>query len=201
MQIGILGAGNIGGALSQKLAAAGHAVMLGVRDPDSPKARAARSPGVEFGTLAAAAAFGDVVVVALPLDAARAALPELDLAGKTLIDTTNSFGGLPEGFPSAGAAIAAAAPGAQVAKAWNATPWEAIVDPVYGGQPIETFVCGDSPAAKATAIQLVRDTGFIPVDIGGLANAPLSENFARLWGTLAYQAGYGRGVAFKLVAR
>ena len=41
MKIAILGAGNIGGTLGAKWAAAGHAVVFGVRDPDTPKARVA----------------------------------------------------------------------------------------------------------------------------------------------------------------
>lgn len=201
MQIGILGAGNIGGTLARRLAEHGHSIFVGVRDPASPKAQAVAGAGVRLGSLAEAAAFGEVVIVALPLDAALAILPALDLAGKILIDTTNAFGGAPAGFGSAAAAVAHAAGGARIAKAFNATPWEVLADPIYGGVAVETFICGDDPPAKQAAIQLAHDLGVVPVDVGGIASAPLTENFARFWGLLAYQAGYGRGFAFKMLTR
>lgn len=201
MQIGILGAGNIGGNLARKLDAGGHGVLLGVRDPHSAKAAAARADGLRVGTLAEAARFGEAVVVALPLAAAHEVLPGLGLADGLLLDTTNAFGGLPDGFPSAGAAIQAWSGCRRLAKVFNATPWEALVNPVYQGRPVETFICGDDDEAKALAMELAREVGFTPVDLGGLANAPLSENLARLWGTLAFQRGYGRDFAFTMVER
>jgi predicted dinucleotide-binding enzyme len=69
MNIGILGAGNIGGNLGRLWSQAGHAVFFGVRDPDSPKTRAALAvcgPEARVGALSEAAAFGDVVALALP---------------------------------------------------------------------------------------------------------------------------------------
>lgn len=202
MNIGILGAGNIGGQLGRKLGAAGHNVLIGVRDPHSAKAQAAHGPNVRLGTLADAAAFGEVVAVALPLDAARTVLPALHLSPDTIVvDTTNAFGGLPDGYASAAAAIVGWSGSRRVIKAWNATPWEALADPLFQGQTVETFVCGDDAAAKAVVMQLVRESGFIAVDVGGLVNAPLTESFAKLWGTLAYQSGFGRDFAFKMLRR
>jgi predicted dinucleotide-binding enzyme len=46
MHIGILGAGNVGGALGRLWAAQGHAIMFGVRDPHSPKTQAALVEGL-----------------------------------------------------------------------------------------------------------------------------------------------------------
>lgn len=201
MQVGILGAGNIGGNLASKLAAAGHEVVVGVRDPASPKAQAIQAAGVSIGTFAEAAQLGSVVVVALPLAAARDVLATLALADKTILDTTNAFGGLPDGFTSAGAAIQAWSGSRRLAKVFNATPWEALADPIYNGKRVETFICGDDAEAKVIAMQLARDVGFTAIDLGGLANAPLSENLARLWGTLAMQRGYGRNFAFTIVER
>lgn len=201
MKVGILGAGNIGGNLAKKLGASGHDVLVGVRDPHNTKAQAVQAHGGVVGTLAEAAQFGEVVIVALPLDAAREVLPALNLANKIILDTTNAFGGLPGGFLSAGAAIQAWSGSQRVAKVFNATPWEALVDPIYQGKRIETFICGDDVEAKNIAIQFAREVGFTPIDLGGLANAPLSENLARLWGTLAMQRGYGRNFAFAMVER
>ena len=41
MRIAIMGAGNVGGGLGTALAAVGHEVVFGVRDPDSDKTRQA----------------------------------------------------------------------------------------------------------------------------------------------------------------
>jgi predicted dinucleotide-binding enzyme len=41
MRIAIIGAGNVGGGLGQALAAAGHDVVFGVRDPESVKTQVA----------------------------------------------------------------------------------------------------------------------------------------------------------------
>lgn len=201
MEIGILGAGNIGTTLARRLADAGHAVVLGVRDPRSPKAQEAAAQGLTLDSLAAAAQFGAAAVVALPLTAAREVLPGLGLAERIVLDTTNAFGGLPDGFDSAGDAVQAWSGSRRFAKVFNATPWEALADPIYQGMRVETFVCGDDPEAKAVGLGLAQDVGFSAIDLGGLANARLSESFAQLWGVLALQRGYGRAIAFKLLDR
>ena len=200
MRIGIIGAGNVGGTLARKLATCGYDILLGVRDPHSSKAQTAQAPGIRLGSPEEATAYGEVVIVAIPLSAAGSLLPTLNLAGKIVIDTTNAFDGLPDGYSSAAAAITDWAKGAQVVKAFNATPWEALADPVYNGMTVETFICGDD-AGKRVAAQLARDVRFIVVDVGGLANAALTENLAKLWGTIAYQGGAGRNFAFKMVRR
>src|SRR5579862_2554621 len=91
-KIGIIGAGNIGGALGTLLADAGYPVMLSARDLGPVNTLVATiGHGARAGTPAEAAAFGDVIVMAVPWGA----LPEVgkDLAapmkGKVLLDTCN----------------------------------------------------------------------------------------------------------------
>ena len=77
MNIGIIGAGNVGGALGQSWARAGHKIKFGVRNPGDPKHRArldACGPNAGTGTNAEAAAFGDVIVLATPWEATQAAI-------------------------------------------------------------------------------------------------------------------------------
>ena len=80
MRIGVLGAGNVGRTLAASLAAAGHEVTFGVRDPSSTKAAtaAAAVPAARIATLAEAAAGAEVIVLAVPF---RAAAATLDAAG------------------------------------------------------------------------------------------------------------------------
>lgn len=37
------------------------------------------------------------------------------------------------------------------------------------------LLAGDDPAAKETAAELIADANFVPVDVGGLADAPILE--------------------------
>jgi NADP oxidoreductase coenzyme F420-dependent len=73
MRIGIIGAGDIGHALTVGFAAAGHQVMLSnSRGPDTLTGLVASIQGdVRAGTVAEAARFGEVVAVAIPLRAIR----------------------------------------------------------------------------------------------------------------------------------
>ena len=202
MKIAILGAGNIGGTLGRKLATLGHEVIFGVRDPHSAKAQKAQGTSARIGSLREAADFAAVLVIALPLNAVREVLASLgDLSDKIIIDTTNAFGGLPAGYTSGAQAIADWSGSRRVVKAFNATSWESLENPIFAGVRVETFVCADDAEAKAIGLQLAREVGFEAIDAGGLENAALTENFAKLWGTLAIRLGHGRDFAFKMVRR
>jgi len=68
MKIAVIGTGNVGGALAQGWAKAGHSVVLGVRNAADPKVVAlVRETKAEVKTPADAVAGADVVVLALPL--------------------------------------------------------------------------------------------------------------------------------------
>ena len=64
----LFGAGRIGGGIARQLASAGHEVMLSFsRDPQSLELLAAEiGPSATTGTPAAAARFGEVVVISVP---------------------------------------------------------------------------------------------------------------------------------------
>ncbi|MBX6329764.1 MAG: NAD(P)-binding domain-containing protein [Pseudolabrys sp.] len=66
MNIGIIGAGNLGTGLTKQLKARGHAVLLSFSKNAQKLKAAADSLGAEMGTPADAAGFGDVVVLATP---------------------------------------------------------------------------------------------------------------------------------------
>src|ERR1035438_3761115 len=74
MKIGIVGSGRIGGTLGGLWAKAGHEVMFSSLDLEHDKALAARlGPNARAGTPREAAAFGDVLLMAVPYSA----LPQL----------------------------------------------------------------------------------------------------------------------------
>jgi predicted dinucleotide-binding enzyme len=210
MKIGILGAGNVGGTLGLAWAAKGHEVFFGVRRPDDERARqAARSAGprARVGSVAEAAAFGDVVVLATPWSGTETAVRAAgDLAGKPLIDCTNplksDLSGLEVGHTTSGAEMVAQwANGAKVVKAFNTTGFNVMARPVINGARTVMFVCGDDAAAKQAALQLAADVGFDPVDAGRLAVARWLEPLAMLWIHLAMTGPVGRDFGFALLRR
>jgi predicted dinucleotide-binding enzyme len=210
MNIGIIGAGNVGGTLGRAWAARGHQVTFGVRDVQSLKVPALLDEiglNVQVGSVAEAAAFGEVVVLAVPWPAAQDAVQAAgDLTGKVLVDCVNpiapGFTGLSIGHTtSAAEEIARAAPGAKVVKAFNTTGSGNMADPRYGSEQASMFYCGDDAGAKAVLKGLGEEIGFDMVDAGPLANARLLEPLALLWITLAYAQGMGPNIAFKLLRR
>ena len=130
MNIGIIGAGNVGGALGQRWAAAGHQIKFGVRDTAKPEVVALLKDCGGRGTagsVAAAAAFGEAVVLTTPWNATQAAIQNAgNLSGKILVDCTNplkpDLSGLIIGLDaSAAKQIASWARGARVVKCFNTT--------------------------------------------------------------------------------
>jgi hypothetical protein len=140
------------------------------------------------GGYADAAAFGEVILLAVAWERAAIVAAELApaLAGKVLLDCTNppTAADLATYAPyrSIAEAVAAAAPGAQVVKAFNATAAEAIR--VSRGDAFtildrpHVFYCGDDQSAGQVAHGLADEIGFQPIDAGPLSNAHYLETMA-----------------------
>ena len=210
MNIGILGAGNVGGALGSAWARKGHAVFFGVPRPQDPKIRELlKTLGAKgrAGSVAEAAAAGEVIVLATPWPATRDAIGAAgNLDGKVVVDCTNplkaDFTGLSLGYTTSGAEqVAQWAQGAKVFKAFNQTGFNIMASPDFGGQRAVMFVCGDDDAHKPTVLKLVSDVGFEAIDAGGLVHARLLEPYAMLWIHLANARGLGRDFAFAVLRR
>ena len=178
LKIGIVGSGSVGGTLGGVWTKAGHQVMFSSRNIEHDKALAARlGPDARAGTPREAAAFGEVLMISVPYRA----LPEIgkDLAGvikgKAVIDTCNPFvsrdGEIAKWAREKGAGLASAEllPGARIVRAFNAIGYTrmgaAHEQPGRIGMPI----AGDDTRAIALASRLIRDIGYEPVLIGGLA--------------------------------
>jgi predicted dinucleotide-binding enzyme len=98
MKIGVLGSGDVAKVLAEGFSKHGHSVRLGTRDPVKLGEWAERNVSARVGSFAEAAAFADLVVLAVKgaaaVDALRLAKPE-NLAGKPVIDATNPIADLP----------------------------------------------------------------------------------------------------------
>lgn len=177
MKVGIVGSGNVGGALGGALVKAGHAVMFSSRHLDEDKALAAKlGASASAGTPEEAAAFGEVLVFAVPYRA----LPDLgkslakQINGKVVIDACNPYpsrdGDIANWAREKGAGLASAEllPGARIVRAFNAVGAArmsvANQTPGKFGMPIAS----DDAKAVEVASRLIRDIGYEPVLIGGL---------------------------------
>jgi predicted dinucleotide-binding enzyme len=203
MKIAVLGAGNIGGTMGKKWAAAGHEVVFGVRDATSPKVTALLkdiSGNGRVDSVANALAFGDVVLVAIPYDAVAATVAaHADrLAGKVVIDASNKFGAPVVNNLET---IRQAVPTAQLFRAFNALGWEIFANPQFGEVQVDHFYCGPDGENRQSVEQLIAEVGVRPVWVGGLEAAPVVDALGTLWVTLAFRQGWGRGIAFKIVER
>jgi predicted dinucleotide-binding enzyme len=210
MNLAIIGAGNVGGALGKGWAKAGHKIKFGLRDTAKPEVTSLlREIGASasVGSAAEAAAFGEVVVLTTPWIATQAAVQSAgNLAGKILVDCTNplksDLSGLMVGLETSGAELVAHwATGARVVKCFNTTGSDNMANSKYGNDRVVMFLAGDDAAARKTVTKLGEDLGFEMIDAGNLQVARLLEPVALLWIHLAFKGGFGRNFAFKLLRR
>jgi 8-hydroxy-5-deazaflavin:NADPH oxidoreductase len=183
MEIGIIGAGHIGGNAARRFALSGHSVLLSYsRDPSTLDALA-REIGkrARAGTPADAAAC-PVVVLSVPWRMIDDALAQAgSLTGRIVIDTTNQYG--PGGlvtFPGGATAAqynAARMPRARYTKTFNTLTagFQAAVASRTSTDRVVQWVAGDDAEATATVLQLVRDAGYAPVDLGGTSDCAVME--------------------------
>lgn len=181
MKIGIIGAGKMGGALAELWAKAGHEVMISSRHPDELKAQAqAIGPNVHVGTPREAAAFGPVVLIAMPYGKWPEISDEIksETVGKTVMDLTNPYpdrdGPMAEQArkETTGIANPKYLPGAHLVRAFNSIIFTDLRSQAHrAGEPAAIAVAGDDEKAVAVTNQLVRDAGFEPVVVGRLTTA------------------------------
>jgi predicted dinucleotide-binding enzyme len=192
MKIGFIGYGSMTEALASKWVGK-HELFIGGRNPEKANAVASKlGDDIPSGTSREAAEFGNVVVLSVVntavFDALKSAgADEGVFEGKTLVDINNpcdleTFVANIDGEESLAERIAAAAPGAQVTKAFNlcqATVWK-MADPVFDGRRLVVPFCGGDDDAKAKTAQLIKDVGCEAVDLGDLIKARNLEGIARV---------------------
>lgn len=204
MNIAIIGTGNVGGALAEAWAKAGHRIRLGVRDTGNFKgAQLLSLENISAHSIPEAVAASEVVLIAAAPQFTQSVAASMgDVSGKVIIDAMNSLRTGPEGFTNSFVALKALTKGAEVVKCFNTTGFENMKNPVYHGEGVDMFVAGDSKRGKEVAQKLAADCGFGECwDFGGDAQVALLEQLAFCWINLAIMQGHGRGLAFKVVKR
>jgi predicted dinucleotide-binding enzyme len=191
MQIAIIGRGNVGRALEEGLRRVGHEVRTCGKAPEEVRE---------------AAAWGEVVILAVPYPQLDAAAAEIGDAadGKPLVDVSNA---LSPGRQFAGSAERSAAeqlqdalPGARVVKAFNTMFAAEMTTGHAKGEQLSLFVAANDAGAKQRIMELGRELGHDAIDAGPLANARWLEALGFLNIQLAMgPSKLGRDIGFRLV--
>ena len=188
--IAIIGTGNVAHALGIEFAAQGHTIVYGSRTPDRDSVRdrvEQTGEGATATTQAEAVVGADIVVLAVPgMLVEEITLSLGDLSGKIIIDPTNPLRREDAALSHAvetsnGEIIQAAAPDADVVKAFNSLNWKTMMDPDESGGPVSIPLAGNSDSAKRKVAELVTGMGLDPIDLGGIENSRWIEGMLILW--------------------
>lgn len=187
MKIGIIGAGAIGKTYGELLKRAGHEVMLSSRNPENIEAG-----NYQIGTVTEAAAFGEVVIIAVNYPTVDNAIAQMKnhLDGKLVIDTTNplysdengNLKQLIEEDEVAGVIMQQKIPKARVAKAFT-TLWTGYVEQysnVLEPSLIMTYAV-DEERDEQVVTELIKDSGLIPFKVGTVAQSRPLDPGSPLW--------------------
>jgi len=194
-KIAVLGSGVVGQTLADGFLTHGYEVMRGTRDPaklEDWKAQTGKHGSI--GTFAQAAAFGEIVVLAVKGSAAESVVDLAgveNLAGKTVIDTTNPIADAP---PVNGVLdffttfqeslmerLQRRAPLAKFVKAFSCVGNALMVNPQIAGGPPTMFLCGRDVDAKHDVKAILAQFGWEVEDLGGVEAARAIEPLCILW--------------------
>lgn len=178
MKIGILGAGNIGAVAARLFIEAGHDVAISnSRGPESLEALVKElGPRAHAMTIAGAAGFGDVILLAVPWRSPEALPHPALLRDKIVIDAMNPYrpdGGFYDLADSTSSEIVLQRiPGGRLVKAFNTIYYVHLANRGRKDLPLEErhsiYVAGDDEEAKKVVAGLIEEIGFAAVDTGSL---------------------------------
>jgi predicted dinucleotide-binding enzyme len=188
----------MGGKLGTIFARAGHQVVFAYAHHEQKLEELARLAGgnARAGLPRDAVQEADAVLLAVHWSRTDDVLEQAgDLSGKVIVTCSLPMNdddtGLIVAHTSSGAeALAKKVPKARVVSAFNTVPSEVLfgVFESRGKRARPSLVyCGDDSGSKRIAAELIRDSGFDPLDAGPLRIARYTEPFALLVAQLAYE--------------
>jgi hypothetical protein len=204
MKIAIVGTGNIGGALTRKLAKAGHHVVIANSRGPETLTELATETGATAKTVTAAVNGVDVAFVAIPFNR----VPELPAGlfanlppDTAVVDAGNyvpkqrdgRIGEIEDGL--AESRWTESHYGHPVIKAFNTIAARSLAEPAERTPRIAIPVAGDNARAKQLVLELVAELGYDPIDAGGL-----DESWRQQPGTPVYTADLDAEQAKKALA-
>jgi NADPH-dependent F420 reductase len=198
LNIAILGGtGKEGMGLAARWVRVGHAIIIGSRDAERARAKAAELRALTGQAAIAgesnrdAAAHGEVLVLTLPASGVAATLPEVrqGCRGKVVVSTVVplSFGG-PRLFtpPPAGSSAEEAQallPETRVVAAFHHVAAHELSETEHDIDA-DLLYCGGDVAAKQVVSDLAGSMGLRPIDIGPLSNAGPLEGITAVLATI-----------------
>jgi len=207
MHIGIIGAGQIGGALTRRLRALGHTVSVANSRGPATLSDLAAETGATAVSVRQAARGQDLVIVTIP----EKNVPDLpaDLFAPTLtdvvvVDTGNYYPQQRDGrIEAIEAGMTESRWVAQhlqrpVVKAFNNIMAQHLLElgrPGGAEDRIALPIAGDSASAKSTVARLVDALGFDPVDAGSLDDSWRQQPGTPVYGTDLDAEGVRRALA------
>jgi 8-hydroxy-5-deazaflavin:NADPH oxidoreductase len=196
-KIGIVGSGHIGGNLGMLLGKAGYEIFYSSRHPETLKDLVkATGPKARAGEVAEAIAFGEVIVLSLPMKA----FTELDAAtkealkGKIVIDTSNPYpdrdGVIAEEAKrepgGTGSFVARLLPGARIVRAFNTVWFEDLKKTINkNGEKIGIPIASDDEEGLKVTTELVEHAGLDPVVVGSLSTSKMFDVGTAVYATSA----------------
>lgn len=184
-RIGIIGAGHVATTLAELWVNAGYHVMVSSRSLSEAQSLATSlGPLATAGTAAQAAAYGDIVVLAVPYKAIPQLGPQLSrtLLDKVVLDPSNPYswrdGAIAETAQRDGAGVTTQRyfPSAHVVRAFNSIDMTTLHSEAHRASSLLAVpVAGDDAGAVSQVVSLVRAAGFDPVVTGNLVTAKLFQ--------------------------
>ncbi|MFE5878147.1 NADPH-dependent F420 reductase [Rhodococcus sp. NPDC056506] len=207
MRIGIIGAGQIGGTLTRRLAALGHDVRVSnSRTPDT-LAELEAETGAKAVRSTEAAEGAELVIVSIPqknvVDLPAGILSGA-VAGAPVIETNNYYPQQRDGLISAiesgqtESAWVQEHLGVPVFKAFNGIWWKHLLEkglPEGAEGRIALPIAGDDDVNKQAVFDLINQLGFDPVDAG-----TIEDSWRQQPGTPVYGKDFDREATLKALA-
>jgi len=194
MKVGVLGSGDVAKILASGFLKHGHDVTMGTRTPAKLSEWRAQNPRGKAGSFAEAAAFAELIVLAVKGKAAADALRlagAQNLMGKPVVDATNPIedappvNGVLKFFTNLNESLMerlqAEFSGAHFVKAFNSVGSACMVNPQFKGGKPTMFICGNNEAAKKSVSKVLDQFGWETADMGGAEAARAIEPLCMLW--------------------
>jgi 8-hydroxy-5-deazaflavin:NADPH oxidoreductase len=194
MKVGVLGSGDVAKVLASGFLKHGHQVMIGSGTPAKLADWAAKNPAGSTGTFAAAAAFGELLVLTVKASAAAGVLRlagEQNINGKTVVDANNPIADAPPDHgvlrffttynESLMEQLQREFPDVNFVKAFNSVGAAFMIDPQFPGGKPTMFICGNNEDAKKTVGKILDQFGWEAADMGTVESARAIEPLCMLW--------------------
>jgi len=194
MKIGVLGSGDVAKSLAAGFLKHGHEVTVGSRTPAKLAEWATGNAGAAIGTFNTAAAYGQLIVLAVKGNIAGDVLRLAgagNLSGKTIIDATNPIADAPPVngvlpfFTDFKESLMERLQGefadAHFVKAFNSVGNALMVNPQFKEGKPTMFICGNDEGAKDQVRGILDQFGWETADMGKAEAARAIEPLCILW--------------------